>query len=419
MPSLPLILAVLTLSVDGAQWDSAELVPVAVPEPTARAMEFYWSGVWLWGLIQVWRIVVPAVLLFSGFSARMRSFAQKIGKSWFGTISVYVVLYLLLMYVIDLPLDFYLGYIRTHEYQLSEQTLGRWFRQEWMSLIVSMVSAVLIVWGPFLLLKRSPKRWWIYLGALLLPFSLFTAMIMPVWIDPLFNRFGPMNNQELEAKILALADRAGVDGGRVFEVDKSRDTKTVNAYVTGLLGTKRIVLWDTLLAKHDDKEVLAIMGHEMGHYVLNHVALGVSLATVGGFFLLFLVDRVSRRLISRFSLRFGFDSLADVASIPLLVLLLGVFNLVGAPIQHGFSRYMEHEADRFALEITRGNHSAASAFAKLQKENLANPRPGWLYVFFRASHPPLGDRIDFCNDYHPWTSGIPGLYESKFKPLSR
>src|SRR6202035_5193836 len=147
----------------------------------------------------------------------------------------------------------------------------------------------------------------------------FSALIAPVVIDPLFNEFGPMKDKRLEAKIDALAHRAGIEGGKIFVVDKSRDTKTVNAYVTGLFGTKRIVLWDTLLARLDEDEVLAVMGHEMGHYVLNHVAWGLSLASFVSLFLLFLVDRSGRSLIARFGPRFGFDKLSDVASVPLFL----------------------------------------------------------------------------------------------------
>jgi STE24 endopeptidase len=345
----------------------------------------------------------------SGSPEESKSRASR-GLSWFARIALYAVLYLSLTYLIDLPLDYYLGYVRPHHYGLSNQSLGRWFEEGLKGLAVSMVVAALFLWVPYLVLAKSPKRWWLWTGLLTLPFAVGGAIVKPIWIDPLSHRFGPMKDKALEAKILALAERAGIDGGRVFEVDMSRDTKTVNAYVTGLFGTKRIVLWDTLLAGLDDRETLAVMGHEMGHYVLNHVAWGVSLSTLGSLALLFLVDRTGRALVRRFGHRFRFDRLSDVASVPLLVLLLHAFNLLGAPVQLAVSRFMEHEADRFSLEITRTNHSAATSFVKLQQENLSNPRPGWLSVLWRSSHPSIGDRIDFCNAYHPWTEGKPGRY---------
>jgi Zn-dependent protease with chaperone function len=423
MTWLPLVLALAVAPSAGSE--AAELVPVAVPEPSPLAMDYYRSGVVVWLVVQTWGLVVPAVIVFSGLSARLRNLARRIvsrrpteGRwTWFATIAVYAVLYLALTYLIDLPLDYYLGYVRPHRYGLSNQSLARWFEEGYKGLAVAAVVAALFLWVPYLLLARS-RRWWLWTGLLTLPFAVGGAIVKPIWIDPIFHKFGPMKDKALEAKILALAGRAGIDGGRVFEVDMSRDTNAVNAYVTGLFGTKRIVLWDTLLARLDDKETLAVMGHEMGHYVLNHVAWGVSLSTLGSLVLLFLVDRSGRALIRRFGHRFRFDRLGDVASVPLLVMLLHGFNLVGAPIQLAVSRTMEHEADRFGLEITRTNHSAATSFVKLQHENLSNPRPGWLSVLWRSSHPPTGDRIDFCNTYHPWTEGRRGRYVDAAPPRS-
>ena len=247
------------------------------------------------------------------------------------------------------------------------------------------------------------------------PFAACSALIAPIAIDPLFNDFGPMHDRPLEAKIDALARRAGIEGGKIFEVDKGRDTTTVNAYVTGLLGTKRIVLWDTLLAKLDDDEVLVVMGHEMGHYVLDHVAQGLLLSSLGTIFALLLIHRAATVLIRRSGPRFGFDRLSDVASAPLIVLLAQATILLGSPIINGFSRHMEHEADRFALEITRTNHAAASGFAKLQADNLAIPYPGRLSTIWRSTHPPIGERIDFCNAYRPWESGQPLRYAHLFQ----
>ncbi len=295
------------------------------------------------------------------------------------------------------------------------QTFGRWLGDALKGLAVEMVAAVLFLGIPYLIIARSPRRWWLYVGLLTLPFAAFSALIAPVVVDPLFNEFGPMKDKALEAKIDALAHRAGIDGGKIFEVDKSRDTTAVNAYVTGLLGTKRIVLWDTLLAKLDEPEVLVVMGHEMGHYVLNHVAMGLTLASVGTIFALYLIHRASAWILGRFGSRFGFDQLSDVASLPLLLLLGELTMLGGAPVTNAISRHMEHEADRFALEITQTNRSAALGFAKLQQDNLAIPFPSPLYVLWRSTHPPIGERIEFCNTYRPWQVGEPLHYGHLFR----
>jgi Zn-dependent protease with chaperone function len=201
----------------------------------------------------------------------------------------------------------------------------------------------------------------------------------------------------------------------VLEVAKSEDTNAVNAYVTGFGTTKRIVLWDTILAKLNREQLLVVMGHEMGHYVLGHIWKQILILSVLIVAALYAVHRSSGWLIARFRQRFGFGELADIASLPLVLILFSLASLVVTPIALAVSRHFEHEADRFGLEITHDNYAAATAFVKLQQENLAVPRPGPLFVWWRASHPTLGDRIDFSNDYRPWESNQPEVYADRFK----
>ena len=185
--------------------------------------------------------------------------------------------------------------------------------------------------------------------------------------------------------------------------------------VAGFGSTKRIVLWDTIIKALDRRQLLVVMGHEMGHSVLNHMWKLIGILAVSVFLALYAVQRLSATLIHRFSGRFGFTSLDDVASLPLVLMLFTAVSLVTDPIALATQRHFEHEADRFALEITRDNHAGATAFVILQQENLAVPRPGRLYVWFRMSHPPVGERIDFFNDYRPWDSGQPLVYDKRFK----
>jgi STE24 endopeptidase len=237
---------------------------------------------------------------------------------------------------------------------------------------------------------------------LALPFYLLILLVVPLWIAPLFNKFGPMKDKALEAEVLATAQKAGVEGARVFEVEKSVDTKKVNAYVTGIGSTKRIVLWDTLLGKLTPGQTKFVVGHELGHYVLGHVWTSVlfsSLLTILG---LLGAHLLSSFLLARFGTRMGFTGLADVASLPLLMLLLSLFSFAITPAALAFSRYHERQADRFGLDLTHDNHDAATAFVALQQQNLAIPRPGLAYKIFRASHPPIGERVDFINHYRPW-----------------
>ncbi len=379
--------------------------PVEVPQPSEKAMRYYRTGHWVWATYLLWGLAVPALLLWSGFSARMRDLAARISPRFYVQLVLYFALYTVVNWLADLPLGYLFGFVRQHAYGLSNQTLAKWTSDAVKGLGVGVIGGALVVWIPFLLLRKSPRRWWIWTAVAAAPVMIFGLLVSPIFIDPLFNKFGPMKDKALEQRILTLAERAGIEGSRVFEVEKSVDTKAVNAYVTGLFGSKRIVLWDTLLAKLSPEEVLGVMGHEMGHYILQHIWKGVLLGVAVVLFACWAVDRTAHRLIRRFSHRFGFTRLDDPAALPLIVLLVGLATFLIQPLGLAWSRHIEHESDRFALELTRDNRAMAMAFVKLQQENLSNPRPGLLYKIWRASHPPLGERIDFANRYRPWESG--------------
>jgi Zn-dependent protease with chaperone function len=340
--------------------------------------------------------------------------AQGFGSSWYLTIVLYFAAFLVIGFIVSYPLDYVWGYKKFHEFGLSNQTFQKWLTDHLKSLVITFLTGVAFLWVPCLLLRKFPRRWWLLTAIGALPFIFFMTLVKPLWIDPLFNDFGSMKNQALGNRILALAEYAGIQGSHVYEVNKSVDTSTVNAYVTGFMGTKRIVLWDTLLARLNDDEVVYVMGHEMGHYVLNHVVKGIFFSSLLVLVALYGIQRTAHSLINRFKLNWGFADLSDIASFPLVLLLINLFSFVLVPIGFAYGRQMEHEADRFGLELTRNNYSAATGFVKLVHQNLSNPRPGIIYRIFRATHPPLGDRIDFMNQYRPWEKGEPLKYEKLF-----
>jgi Zn-dependent protease with chaperone function len=375
---------------------------VAVPPPSEAAIRYYRSGNVLWGVETLLALLIPAIILFTGLSARIRNAAQWIGRRWLLTTAAYALMLVLVMSLLTLPLAYYSGYLREHAYGLSNQSLGSWMGDWLKGVAVSGLGLSLVLWIPYLLLRKSPKRWWLYAGLATIPLAALLLVITPVWVDPLFNDYVPMKDKALEARILALAQRAGVGGSRVYQVNKSADTKVVNAYVTGLGSTKRIVLWDTILAKLEPNQVFFVTAHEMGHFVLRHTLAFILGAAVISTVSLYMVHRVAGRLIPRFSEQFGFERLSDVASFPLFLLLGSLVTLMLTPAVLAFTRHQEHEADRFALEITRDNRAAATTFVRLQEENLSVPRPGSLYMLWRGSHPSLGDRVDFANHYRPW-----------------
>jgi STE24 endopeptidase len=393
----------------------ADSSPVPVPQPSPLAMQRYRSGIVLWIVDTIWGFVLPGIILFTGLSARMRDWATRVGRKWFFIIALYFALFSVLTFVVDFPRAYYEEFVRDHAYGLSNQTFAKWFSDSLKSLVVGIIGGALFLWIPYLLLRKSPRRWWLYTGLASIPFLLLIIVVKPIWIDPLFNTFGPMKDKALEAQILHLADRAGIEGSRVYEVDKSTDTNALNAYVTGFGTTKRIVLWDTTIKRLDQQQLLFVMGHEMGHYVLGHLWQLVAMFAIVILLTFFAIHLTADIVISWYRERIGFDSLGDIASLPLLLMLFNLGFLIASPFALAFNRHVEHEADRFGLEITRTNHAAGMAFVKLQQDNLANPNPAWLIKVFEYSHPTLAERIEFANAYRPWDHGEPLEYESHFK----
>ncbi len=375
---------------------------VSVPEASELALRYARSGNVIWAIEQALGLALPALMLFTGLSARIRTFASVVARGHFyPTLVVYLALVALLLFVVQLPLTVYVGYVREHAYALSAQRFSKFAGDELKGLAIGLLVGALIIWVPYLLLARSPTRWWLWTGALALPFFALVLLITPVYIAPLFNKFGPMKDKALESQVLAVAAQAGVEGARVFEVNKSVDTEKVNAYVTGVGRTKRIVLWDTLLARLTPDQTRFVVGHELGHYVLGHVWISIFFSWALTLLGLYATHRTAGFLLARFGGGFGFTQLADPASLPLLMLLLSLFSFLIAPAALALSRHHERQADRFGLDLTRDNEAAATAFVALQRQNLSVPRPGLLYKIFRASHPPIGERVDFINAYRP------------------
>lgn len=388
---------------------------VRVPELSERARAWYRIGNLRWGLGVLLGLLVPCVMLLTGFSAKLRDKTAGWGRRPWAALLSFLAIYALIVFLAELPLAYWGSYVQPHAFGLSEQRFSKWFGDELKALMLGVFALWLFVPGTLAFVRKSPERWWIWTSLVAIPLAFLLLMLTPVFIAPLFNDFGPMKDASLEAEILALAERAGIEGSRVFEVEKSLDTNTVNAYVTGLGSTKRIVLWDTIIARLERDELLVVMGHEMGHYVLGHVIWSMMLLALAIPITLYLFHTIARRLIARYRMRFGFDTFGDVAAVPLFSLLITVFSLAVAPLSNLWSRHQEHESDRFALEITHDNQACARAFAELARSNLGNPRPGPLYVLWRASHPTLGDRIDFCNAYRPWETGQPERYRELFR----
>jgi len=348
-------------------------------------------------------LALTALLRF-GVSARLRDLAERKGKNGLVRAYVYYPLMTLAYGALTLPLTLYSSYLLPHQYGLSNQSFGGWVVDGAKGFAISSVVAPPIIAMLYWSLKRSPRRWWLGFWLALIPLLIAAVLLTPLVIEPLFNKFGPLRNTELQERILALAARAGIERGRVFEVDASVRTKGVNAYVTGLGGSARIVLWDTLLQRLNEREVLFVMAHEMGHYQEKHVPIGLGLSILGSLAVLLITDRGTRWLLARNGDRWEVRSLDDLASLPALMLVLAVVNFLGSPVESAISRTIESRADQFALRLTHDPEAGASSFIKLSELNLSHPSPPEFVELWMFSHPPLQKRIQATVDWrreHP------------------
>ena len=362
-------------------------------------------------------ILIGLLIMFTGLSVRFRDIAMGLGHRRYVRVLVYFALYSTTVFLLGLPLAWYEEFALEHQFGLSTETLGNWcldsFKGQVLSIVVVGVLPLLsLAWGA---IEKSPRRWWLWLALGTLPVMLAGTLLEPVLLDPVFNKFTPLQDTVLRGEILALGQRAGIPARHVFQVDMSKRTRKLNAYVNGFGASQRIVLWDTTLQRMQHDEILFVMGHEMGHYILHHVWKFLGLVAVGAFFVFWLCARITEAWLALFGRHWGVHEVRDLAAMPVLALSLTMATLVVMPAVNWSSREAEHEADIFGLEITRDNDAAARAFLKLAQDNRADPSPpGWIRVLL-YDHPALADRISFALAYHPWTSGQPNKF---FKPAA-
>jgi STE24 endopeptidase len=382
-----------------------------VPAPSEKAFSYHKNRILVSIISNIWSMAITAFFLFSGFSASLGRWAVNINKNLFISAALYYTAYSIINYLLDMPLSFYAGFIRKHSYGLSNQKLNKWIGDSLKGFLLSVVLGSALVWIPYYMIKSYPGYWWLYVGLLFIPFMVFMSYISPTYIDPIFNKYEDVENKELESKIHELLSRTIVGDCRVFQVNKSVDTKEMNAYMAGVFNSKRIVLWDTTINNLTEREVLSIVAHELGHYLMGHVWKMILLGGIGSIFILYLIDRGAVWVLERSGGLFGFETLGDIASIPLLLTVGSLVMFIVSPFANAYSRHNERQADTFELELTKDNSAGASSMVKLHYNSLILPEPGIIYKLWNYSHPAFKERVDFANSYRPWEENRPLKYK--------
>jgi STE24 endopeptidase len=360
-----------------------------------------------------WGIVVLVVLLRKRVIARLRDLAEAQSGKRFWQRMIFVPCLIVLLAVLQLPLDVY-WHRMSLRYQQSVQGWGSWFWDWGKGQMISIVFGLIAAWILFAVIRWKPRSWWLYFWFASIPLVLFVIFISPWVLDPMFNKFRPLDEKhaDLVQSIGKLTARAGmpIPPERMFLMEASAKTNQINAYVTGFGASKRVVVWDNTIKKMAPGEVLFVVGHEMGHYALGHIATGIAFALVVILVGLYLAFRALQGMLRISGEAWGVRGQEDWAALGVLLLIASVLGFLAEPVGNGFSRMQEHAADVYGLEVTHGivpdsPEAAAHAFQVMGELDLADPDPSPFITIWLYSHPPLVDRLKFAHDYDPWGKG--------------
>jgi len=342
-------------------------------------------------------VAISIFLLQSRISARLRDFAEH--RTGFKAVQVvsYGIPYFILAWVLSFPLDAYEHFFREHQYGMATQNFAQWFREELIGLGVTLVGGAILLIALYAVLRRAPRTWWIWGTIVAVIFSLLGSFIAPLYIEPLFNTYKPLEDPAIRDPILALARANEIPVTQVFQVDASRQTTKISANVAGFLGTARIALNDNLLKQCTLPEIRSVMAHEMGHYVLNH---GIKLTLYFDIFFLVgfaLTRALFESAVRRWGGRWGVRGIADPAGLPLLALILSAFFFVLTPFSNTVTRATEREADAFGINTAREADGMAKVALKLGVYRKLDPGPIEEFIFF--DHPSGRARIRMAMDW--------------------
>src|SRR5580658_9463256 len=364
-------------------------IPTPVPADSADARRYNRTRRWLAVADFVVGLAFLIVLLFTGWSGKLRDFAYRLGAQNY-TLSVF--LYLVLLLVIGKALGFgldYFGFSVERKFKLSNQKFSFWLWDEVKGFLVAMVLGSILVELLYFMIRESPQHWWILTWGLFMSFFVVMAQLAPVVLFPIFYKFEPLDNEDLRRRLIQLSEQAGTRVRGVYRWKLSEKSKKANAALTGLGRTRRIILADTLLDNYAPEEIEAVLAHELGHHVHRHILKSILVQagiTLLGFW-------VANWVLHYAVDHHMFEELSDFANLPLLALTATGLSLLLMPALNAYSRYNERQADRYAFESIASVEPFISSMNKLAQQNLAERTPSkWVEWFFH-SHPAIAKRV--------------------------
>jgi STE24 endopeptidase len=375
------------------------------PAQRARSNAYFEGGYWL----SVWDFFASAVIMWLllqfGWSARMRILSQRMTRFRPLQTALYWVQFIIVTSVLTFPLTVYEGYFREHKYGLLNQTFGPWMKDQLVALAVSLVLGAILIVPLFGLVRKLGRNWWVAGAVLMVVFLAFVSLIAPVYIFPLFNTYKKLEDPSIKNPILSLARANGIPATDVYEFDASRQSNRVSANVSGFANTLRISLNDNLLKRCTLPEIETTMGHEMGHYVLNHEYKGLVMMGVVMVIGFAFVNWGINFSLARWGQRWGVQGISDVAVLPLAVIVFSVYFFLMTPVTNTITRTMEYEADMYGLNAARQPDGEANVDLLLGEYRKMDPGPMEEFIFF--DHPSGRTRITAAMRYkaeHPETA---------------
>ncbi|HTQ13338.1 MAG TPA: M48 family metallopeptidase [Rhizomicrobium sp.] len=367
---------------------------LATVRGAARARsDTYFEGQaeWLPAVDTLYALIVAGILMWSRLSARIRDWAQARTRSRGLQTAIVIVAYVVLVTVMTFPLIWYEGFVREHAYGLSNQDFPEWFGEFCISFAIQVVAFLLVGSAIYAIIRRSPRFWWAWGGVAMVFFLFIGIVISPVFIAPLFNTYTPLPESPIKQQILSLARSEGIPADNVYEFDASRQSRRISANVSGAFGTTRISMTDNLLKRSTPREIKAVLGHEMGHYVLNHNAIGLTWEGLLIFVGLGAVAWAFPRLAGVFGGNWDVRSVDDPAGLPVLMALLTVYLFLMTPVQNTITRTLEQQADMFGINAAREPDGFAQAALQLAEYRKLDPGPWEEFIFY--DHPSGRTRI--------------------------
>jgi len=369
---------------------NAYLAQIAA-DKTARSDAYFEGGYWLilWDFL--YGVVVALLLLNLRWSARMRDWSERVTRFKPVQTLVYWSQYIVLTTILVFPLTVYEDYFREHKYGMATQTFGPWMGDQMKGLAVGLVFGGLLAVLLFGVVRRLPRTWWIWGAGVTIAYLVVFVLISPVYIVPIFNTPKILNDPKIVDPILSMARANGIPAENVYQIDASKQTTRMSANVSGFAGTMRITLNDNLLRRGSPEEIQAVMGHEMGHYVMNHIFKGIMFLSIVAVLAFAYLHRALDWALERWGEKWQIRGVGDTAVLPLAVLLFSIFGFVITPIMNTSTRTQEYEADMYGLNTSRQPDGFAQAAIHLGEYRKMNPGPIEEWIFF--DHPSGRNRI--------------------------